>query len=554
MIAKLLRTEDVAFISLYSKNSSLHFELPDEIRALAKRCAHIIYGSGSEGFRHSTDVFVLNDQNGAYAEARRVLQGELNTETDDKVVEEDADALARIYGLTSEQAGKRTDERYGVFYRIKKGFESLEGRIIQIARADIKDFYETRRINPRQVDHQTGVVFLDEIIQPTILRDLGPALLKKGTKALAHQDLISGQPFCQLHLAIDFTNNCRAYSELTALKDGSNAYLFQPWDGCLYCYNRWVNMRHFGIGYHHADEKLLKEQLEKYKKDFKKQGIPIGSIRIGEGTENFIPELIEQVMILVEFAHREKIPVVIPTKTPLFDKAIAKTLSKTNVSLMISLGSDELEPGICKMGFTNKRRIEEAIKYHEAKVRTVLYPITDLTTHPKDNKLWTVREAYRLNQELDIPVQFLVYRVGDKKLLEKIVDLEKRPLLKRFEAEEELLVKELVEDSGKNIGYYRPHNERNYTPSHIDQFYFDIIQHNRRKQGVCSVMPTETYNSLCSNCFIPGQKHKSSPQRKIPLPNQEKLDESKKARVQRRKDRGIRRKHRFQGKLFDKDK
>ena len=548
MIAKLLRTEDVAFISLYSKTSSLHFELPDEIRALAKRCAHVIYGSGSEGLRHSIDMFVLNNQNGAYEKARRVLQGKLNTDTDDKVVEEDVVALARIYGLTSEQAGKRADERYGVFYRIKKEFESLEGRIIQIARADIKDFYETRRINPRQVDHQTGVVFLDEIIQPTILRDLGPALLKKGTKALAHQDLISGQPFCQLHLAIDFTSNCRAYSELSSLKDGSSAYLFQPWDGCLYCYNRWVNMRHFGIGYHHSDEKLLKEQLEKYKKDFKKQGISIGSIRIGEGTENFIPELIEQVMILVEFAHKEKIPVVIPTKTPLYDKAIAKTLSKANVSFMVSLGSDELETGICKMGFTNERRIEEAIKYHKAGVRTVLYPITDLTTHPENNKLWTVRKAYQLNRELGIPVQFLLFRVGDKKLLGKIVDLKKRPVLKKFEVGEEL-IKELGA-----VGYHKPSNEKNYAPTHIDQYYFDIIRHNGKKQGVCAVLPTKIYNSLCSHCFIPGQKHKSSPQKKMPLPDQENLNESKKARVQRGKERERRRLHRFQGKLFDSDK
>jgi hypothetical protein len=450
VIAKLLRTEDTAFISLYSKTSSLHFELPDEIRALAKRCAHIIYGLGSEGFRHSIDMFVLNNPDSAYDKARRVLQGELNTETDDKVVEEDAVALARRYSLTSEQAGKRTDERYGVLYRIKKEFKSLESRIIQVARVDIKDFYETRRVNPQQVNHQIGVMFLDEIIQPTILRDLGPASLKKGTKALAHQDLVSHQPFCQLHLAIDFTSNCRAYSELSSLKDGSSVYLFQPWDGCLYCYNRWVNMRHFGIGYHHADEKLLKEQLEKYRKNFQAQGIAIGSIRIGEGTENFIPELIEQVMTLVEFAHKEKIAVVIPTKTPLYDKAIAKTLSKANVSLMVSLGSDELETGICKMGFTNERRIEEAIKYHKAGIRTVLYPITDLTTHPENNKLWTVRKAYQLNQEIGIPVQFLLYRVGDKNLLGKIVDLKKRPILNKFEVEEELLVEDFSARVRKN--------------------------------------------------------------------------------------------------------
>ena len=548
MIAKLLRTGDRAFISLYSRTSSLHLELPDEIRPIAKRCAHIIYGSGSEGLRHSFDMFAINNQSGAYETARIVLKGLLNTETDEKIVEEDAVVLARKYNLKTEEQGKAADERYGVFYRIKQEFKSLETRIIQVARADIKDYFETRRINPRQVNHPTGIVFLDEIIQPTILRDLGPAFLKKGTKALAHQDLVTGQPFCQLHLAIDFTSNCRAYSELMQLPDGGSAYLFQPWDGCLYCYNRWVNMRHFGIGYRHADEKLLKEQLGKYKKDFQQKGISTGSLRVGEGTENFIPELIEQVMTLVEFARKEKIPVVIPTKTPFFDKSIAKTLSKTDVSLLVSLGSDELEKGICKMGFSNEIRIENVIKYHQQGVRTILYPITDLTTHPVDNKLLTVRKAYELNRELGIPVQFLLFRVGDKKLLGKIVDLKKRPVLKKFEVGEEL-IKELGA-----VGYHKPSNEKNYAPTHIDQYYFDIIRHNGKKQGVCAVLPTKIYNSLCSHCFIPGQKHKSSPQKKMPLPDQENLNESKKARVQRGKERERRRLHRFQGKLFDSDK
>jgi hypothetical protein len=97
-------------------------------------------------------------------------------------------------------------------------------------------------------------------------------------------------------------------------------------------------------------------------------------------------------------------------------------------------------------------------------------------------------------------------------------------------------------------------NEKNYAPTHIDQFYFDVIQHNGRKQGVCAVLPTGIYNSLCSNCFIPDQRHKSSPQQKMPLPEQKKLDESKKARVQRREERKRRRIHRFQGKLFDNAK
>jgi hypothetical protein len=549
VIAKLLRTGNHAFISFYSKTSSLHFEIPDKVRPLAKRCAHVIYGPGSEGFRHSIDMFLLDNPDSAYIKARQTLQGELNTETSsEKVVEEDAAALARKYGLTSEQAEKRTDERYGVFYRIKQEFRGLERIIAKIARADIKDFYETRSVNPHQVNHQSRVEFFDEIIQPTILRDLGPAVLKKGTKALAHKELTSGQPFCQLHFAIDFTSNCRAYSELVQLGDGKNAYLFQPWDGCSYCYNRLVNMRHFGVGYHHADEKLLEEQLEIHKKDFAKKGIKTGFIRVGEGTENFIPELMDQVMALVEFAHKKKIPVVIPTKTPLYDKSIARILRKANVSLMISLGSDELETGICKMGFTNERRIEEAIRYHKSGVRAVLYPITDLTTHPKDNKLWTVRKAYQLNQEIGIPVQFLIFRVGDRKLLEKIADPKKRPVLKSFEAREELLIKGLE----KNTGYFKPSDERNYAPTHIDQFYFDIIEHNMGEQGVCAVNPTEAYNSLCSNCFVPGKSHKNSPQQKIPLPNQEKLDQSKKERVQRRKMRELRRIHRFQGKLFEK--
>jgi len=532
-IGRLFRGSNRIYFALYPEHPNLHIGVPLEVKKYFERCANIIFKSSISGSGNdkdsSIDLFLLKDRKD-YELVKSILYDKLKKRCGHPNLHvEDTKELVRRCGLEDKLVQAETDTRFGIRYRIKKEFKNLTREIVQTARADIYQFFLTRE-KPLRQDNETRVTVLEEVLQPTKIRRLGPVRIKLGTKSIVH-------PFCYQDLAIDFTNGCKSYEEVIELEKDKKVFVFNPWLGCSYCYNRWVNKHHFSYGYHPADKEDLITQIKELRETVFK-GKKIRALRIGQGTECFTPELIEHLLVTVEAAYEENIPVVIPTKTPFFDREVAKTLKNCNVSLMVSLGLDELEIGVCKQGFTNKTRIEFAQQYHSAGVRTILYPLTDLTTHPEKQKTWSVREAYKLNQEKGIPIQFLVFRTNSSELLRKITDL---PSLGNYFKGQGLL------QAFVRNGYYFYQQEKYFIPIRIHPFFKEIMEKSNPTIGVCSVIPSW---SACSACFVPGLDRRKGVQEKKPLPHIEKIREEKLKRTKKTRQKIFSLQHRFQHPLF----
>jgi hypothetical protein len=544
MVAGRLFVGDRVYFALYPEASHLHMGVPPDVEDKLTRCANIQFQSHIKNAKKDRtigiDLFLLRNKSD-YSYVSALLDDDLKERHGERNLRvEETSSLIRNCGLDYDLKKIEADSTFGIRWMIQAEFRDLKDEIMDIARADITKFSKYRRVELVVNDNPTSVSILEEILQPTITKRLDHAQIELGTKSQVH-------PFCYQDLTIDFTRGCKSYEEVVVLKDGSESAVFNLWLGCDYCYNKWVNRHHFSQGYHPVNKQQLVEQIKKFKKtDFKNK--KISALRIGSGTECFNPELIDYVIATIEAANEQGIPVILPTKTPFFDKHVADFLKHHRVNLMISLGSDALELGVQRQGFPNKQRIELARQYHEfrsEKFKVVLYPLTDLATHPREQKLWSAREAYRINQEEGIPLQFLIFRTSSSKLLAHVTD---KAIFPRIPKAQKALIK-IPEN-----GYYLPRREEDafYIPLHYHPFFQDIIEKGEKKHpaiGICSIVSSY---SACGACLVPGLKRRKGKQEKKPLQNIDDIKEEKRERARKVKAKHDAERHAFQGDLFEK--
>lgn len=536
--AKLWRVEGDGFISFYSRTRRLHVAIPPELEPLTHRCAQIIYTNQ----RKAIDLFILKNPLDFYR-AYNLLASRVNTETKgDNVRITDVERIIKNHGLHREEKLAEIERKAGVVYRTQKEFKGKQSKIRLQSIADICDHYEGREEKIGKGDIESKLILVDEVLLPTQFRRKGHIDIKRGTKSELHPD------FCILDLAIDFVSGCPAYAEKVLNSKGEELYLFNPWDGCSYCYARPVNRRNFAAGYFYADEKTVGEQIRKHKQDFVEQGRKIRALRFGQRTENFIPELMDSLLAAVVGAYKEGVISVIPTKTPLFRNEDAKILKECNSTLLISIDKDELSPGICKKGFTNEvRMVDSARKFHEAGVRVIRYVLTDMTKHPLDQKLENVTKAYIMGQKDKIPTYFLLSRANSKKILKEFTDA---PLILTRDLKQVRRRKNLF--SADINGYIKIGTKNFYYPLDIHPFYKQLIMKRNPNLGVCAVVPP-IIQSLCSNCGIPGLRPKKGFQEEVPLKNADKIKKKKRKRYLEKKQREKERRERLQIKLdFEK--
>lgn len=522
--------------------------MPPELEDYFVRCANVHFNTRTKGAKHNRrigiDIFLLKEAGDA-SYAKGILSSRLKPRHDIPSLHiENIPEFIREDGLENPQTQRKIDGRFSIEYRIKQEFSSLADEIVRIARADINQFFIGRE-KPLPEDNPGGIRILSEILQPVSMKRLDNAVIELGTKAKTH-------PFCYQDLAIDFTRGCKAYEEIAEIPGIGEVHIFNPWIGCDYCYNKWVNRHHFSYGYHPADRQDLVDQIQKLKQtDFK--GRSIRALRIGSGTEAFNKELIQESLAVIEAANSEDIPVIFTTKTPYFDKELADFFNRHRVSLMISLGSDTMELGVAKQGYTNEHRLELTRQYHEFRSETftaVNYTLMDLSQPPWQQKLWSAREAYRINRTEGILQQFLIFRTSDRKLLRKVTDTPLAGAHSRGQRQLISLARSGQETEESN--YFIKAEENYYTPMRIHPYYEAIMRPQSAKDeptlGMCSVMQAK---SACAACFLPGLPRLYGTQKKIPLPGAEKRKEEKRERAEKARQKHFEHVNRKQKKLFE---
>lgn len=115
---------------------------------------------------------------------------------------------------------------------------------------------------------------------------------------------------------------------------------------CLYCYGGYLNKKQIVTKV--FNQKSLDRQYSKLKiKDY-----PI--IRIGKFTDPGYEKV--QFTMLIDWMYSKKISPVIVTKMPHGDEDIYRKVTELKGVYQITLGYDNLEPGICSNDFTNDYR------------------------------------------------------------------------------------------------------------------------------------------------------------------------------------------------------
>lgn len=507
--AKLFPLGGDVYISFYSKASRLHFGIPKELEPLATRSDQTIYGAGSEGKRRAIDSFKLNNP-ADYSRAYQILAKYLNADTlESKVEIVDINSIIKRHGLDRQENLEQLAKKFGVIHRIHHEFGADEKNIVLRSVADVCDYYEEgNHTIPKNIPEETRIEYVDELLNPTIIKRKGPLNIKTGTKSEIHPD------FCILDLAVDFLSGCPAYSERSVNSKNQEVIKFKPWLGCDYCYARVNNKRHWGMGYASDDLKKVREIIREYVRIFAIDGKKPMALRYGERTETYMPELRDVFFTTMEGAFREGVLSVVSTKTLEYSEENARLLKEFNASVLISLDLDYLSPGISKLGFPNKVRFENAIKFHEQGVNIRLYPLTDMSMPLTNQKLIYAKKAYEASQKHGIPTQFLLVRPNSKRILEKIT---RTPIIETHPGER-------IIPGGK--GYYKPKGKNYYYPVEIHPFFLDLIEKKDPLLGACAVVPPRT-ESLCSNCGIPGLEPKIEIQVEVPLKHEAEIRERK---------------------------
>ena len=526
------------YLAMYPEAHHLNIGVPPALENNFERCAKIFYRSrvnnaSQKDVDRSVDLFLFKGDM-PYQQLKFILESHFKERNGRQRIHiESGPDLERRCGLINAESREEADKRFGIRYFIQSEFTELAEEITRYERADIALYFRTRKHPVNQANETLFEITPQVLLPPNIGFAKRKAEVKYGTKGQTHD-------FCIQDLTLDFTRGCKAYMEIIDDPKQGNFFFFNPGFGCLYCFDCWFNKNDLVFGIRRADENDLKKQIRKLDKQVKKdKQRPSRMLRLGAATEVLNEELWPQTETAIRAATEMGKQVGLPTKTPLEDPYVMDFLKEhQNVMVQVSIGIDSLEIGVLKQGYPNERRMEIARKYHEAGINTMLYPLTDLSTHPEEQKLRSASEAYYIHKELGIPLQFLLFRTSNKHFMELVTD---KPVLTRTE------LKPLSPEEFNDDIYLYYQSLNTYIPQKTHPFYIDVIEKKLPNLGVCSVSPLE---SLCSDCFTSPARKRLGPHKKKPLPDADKRKLEKQQRAKKVRRKQFMQEHTFQEKLF----
>lgn len=283
---------------------------------------------------------------------------------------------SEVVHVNKPELNEALEGRCGVRYQIlsdSKGYESL---IRSVAARDIDDFLLERVKNRDKASLFSGKRSVKPKKEENFKSSIEHVLHVAGlpVKNVAHANLsLEGKqdyyPGCLLDINLDYAKWC--VSGISP--DGKIA----GWNSCEYCYASHTHAGYPGAFY--VDRKILAEQIMVARLERAKDGKPTRYLRLGKRTECGAKMFRESLLNTLEACADEGVKCIFPTKFLEFDMNVAELLKKTDSTLLISLGSDELERGAVFHGRTQEARIEDGLKYLESGVRAIPYVLVDAT-------------------------------------------------------------------------------------------------------------------------------------------------------------------------------
>jgi hypothetical protein len=304
---------------------------------------------------------------------------------------------------------EKIDKKYGIIVQLKPGFL----RLMDFVRKDINDFVR----KPCKEKLEDGIYSVEKIVPEIILENKKERHLLQGGKSEYVNE-------CILTANLDFLEKGCISSYLpnkgSDIKKTENAMLLVNYNldsnsSCIYCYANYQNQasaKYIKV----FDKEHLKRELlgDCYLNKGKIYGGKIDYLRLGKRTEAGSKLTQPQLKLTLETCLETGTKIIMPTKFLEFDGEIAKLLKETKSSVLFSIGWNELENGACSHDCTNEWRIEQALRYRDVGVNSIVYLLIDAP-------VVTERDKKILNDvKGKIPVQFLPIRLTNKESAYKI--------------------------------------------------------------------------------------------------------------------------------------
>jgi hypothetical protein len=336
-------TGHLKVLALYSMKQGVVHATP----AGTEHMAHVRWRRTSDGNESSIDYFLVN--------------GGLNLVPNQ---------TRSINGMSVDE---RAEMNYGIGYQVFGNLRHLTEavRIIsshdvathvkRISRENNQGHLWTPRKQTTLCDSGGQIEYIDRLSAP-----------KLKVRGLAQVQTMGKQDYhgnCVFDLNLDFARWCAA----GITPEGFLA----PWNDCEYCYSA-----HTHAGYPFVDEvdkNDLVEQIERAREVRAGLGKPTRYMRFGKRVEVGARMFREQLIASLEACAESGISCIMPTKFLEFDKDVAGLLRRTDSTLLVSLGNDELEKGAVLNGRTQDARIADGLRYQGSGVRVVAYPLVDAT-------------------------------------------------------------------------------------------------------------------------------------------------------------------------------
>jgi hypothetical protein len=365
-----------SYLAIYNYFPDISVATPRSIEGRSRRVVHVAYSK--QGHERGIDVFEVQGE---------VFVSDLQ--------------IARTMQLTGD-IGEQTDRDYNLRMELARGVSS---EVISFIRRDVAKFC---KFKPAKKSGKSSLDYVEEIIPRTRLRRVVPAnLLTPGkTEFNAH---------CRIGVAnLDSGAGCQ-----TGWIPGKNArfdgefftdYYLSPDSECDICY---AKPKHKAYPKHlyQIDRQRLVDEIRGEARLVSGSKEPYGRqvkiVRLGKRTDFGDAPSRDTLRMVLEVFLEEGVRAVFPNKLLDYDKGIADLLRRTNSVVLFSHGRDDKERGAVALGFPNRVRLENAVKYKEAGVNAIIYHMVYSGEKPSRKDLETIEFAKKHNLGIQLlPVRY----------------------------------------------------------------------------------------------------------------------------------------------------
>ncbi len=380
------------YLSIYNFQQDIYIKPPDSFGDI-QHISHFSYKRG--GKKGGGDVFLINEIPD---------KPEVSINKEIKLIENRVQIGEKEYN----QSGllEIVPKRYDIQHQILALPREIREEVIAMSNADIAYFCGDEIAKKHR---GSKIEILETIIPKTEAKYIKPEKMLTGGK----QEFV---PSCKLQANIDFGQGC--ISGWIPIKDASfdgkffTGYLSSPNSECTYCYARDKHRCFSKTIYEFDKQRLIEELKGECRLDFgdweTKLGRPVDILRFGKRTETGAPFTRRQLIGTLEAMIETRTRGIIPTKYLEYNKETEKLLKKTNSVVLYSVGDfDEFEKGACTHGCNNGFRLEQAVKYHEAGVNSLLYLhiIGHKPPGKRENEILKIAKKHNMNIQL-LPMRF----------------------------------------------------------------------------------------------------------------------------------------------------